>query len=98
MYYTRQEILQNYSTKADIAKLEYEELKDLWWSTFDQICGIEAGSGYYEDELSDLYYIKDEAYRQIEERFPEEYENEFKAYVEKEEELWADEVEEEYFG
>ena len=27
MYYTRQEILQNYSTKADIAKLGYEELK-----------------------------------------------------------------------
>lgn len=99
MYYTRQEILQNYSTKADIVKLGYEELKDLWWSTFDQICGIETGSGYYEDELSDLYYIKDEAYRQIEERFPDEYENEFKAYVEKEENIWEEEVEEErYFG
>ena len=92
MYYNERELL---DFKNSMDKLEYEVLKDIWWSAFDKIQGI-SFDGADSSNLDDLYYIKDEAYRQREKRFKNEFKSEFKSWAIKEEESFEEEFDEYY--
>ena len=93
MYYREEELL---DFQHSMDKLDYEELKDIWWSAFDRIQGI-TFDGADTTHLETLWDIKYEAYRQIEQRFKKEFKSDFKGFAKRAEQEYEEEFEEVYY-